>query len=277
MVRGSIASTAGCLKWTSELDGLNIPNCLFCEKMQGENEESIKQHRQSLLYMSAIYNFGTSGSGEHAITLYTLGRIFEQSITELEVLEAEADDKVSLTKETKRKRDGVYYTPEWVVQIVVEETVGARLREIQTELGWSPELEGEDDYVRKQRDLAPSAQSQQFKTHVAAVQAYKERLNTFTVCDPACGSGAFLIHVLEYLLKERLRVSAEIARVTRHGETLFEINSEQEIREISPATYTAWTSTHHRSKSQSSRSGCTPQSPIRRCAIWMTTSATEIA
>lgn len=222
----------GLFEADSELDGLKIPNCVFCEKMQGENEESIKQHRQSLLYMSAIYNFGTSGSGEHAITLYTLGRIFEQSITELEVLEAEADDKVSLTKETKRKRDGVYYTPEWVVQIVVEEAVGARLREIQGELGWSPEVEGDDDYVRKQRDLAPSAQSQKFKAHVAAVQAYKERLNTFTVCDPACGSGAFLIHVLEYLLKERLRVSAEIARVTRQGETLFEINSEQEIREI---------------------------------------------
>ncbi|PNQ76984.1 restriction endonuclease subunit M [Erythrobacter sp. SAORIC-644] len=215
-----------------ELDGLKIPNCVFCERMQGESEEAIKQHRQTLLYMSAIYNFGTSGSGEHAITLYTLGRIFEQSITELEVLEAEADDKVSLTKETKRKRDGVYYTPEWVVQIVVEETIGARLREIQGELGWSSELEGDDEYVRKQRDLAPSAQSQRFKAHVEAVQTYKERLNTFTVCDPACGSGAFLIHVLEYLLKERLRVSAEIARVTRQGETLFEVNSEQEIREI---------------------------------------------
>lgn len=215
-----------------ELDDLFIPNHVFCEKLQGENEDTIKKHPKTLLYLSAVYNFGTSGAGEHAITLYTLGRIFEQSITELEALEAEADGHVSLTKETKRKRDGVYYTPEWVVQHIVEETIGTRLQEIRDEFGWSIEIEGDDDYVRKQKDLPPSSQSQKFKGHVEAVKKYKERLNSFTVCDPACGSGAFLIHVLEYLLKERLRVSREYARITRLGEGLFEVNTEQEIREI---------------------------------------------
>ena len=215
-----------------ELDGLSIPNDVFCEKMQGENPDTIKQHSCTLLYLSATYNFGTSGSGEHAITLYTLGRIFEQSITELEALEAEADGHVSLTKETKRKRDGVYYTPEWVVQHIVEETIGTRLQEIRDELGWDIEIEGDDEYVRKQKDLSPSNRTQKFNSHVEAVKKYKERLNNFKVCDPACGSGAFLIHVLEYLLKERLRVSVELARVTRLGEGLFEVNTEQEIREI---------------------------------------------
>jgi hypothetical protein len=216
----------------AELDGLIIPNHVFCEKLQGENEETLKKHPSTLLYMSAMYNFGTSRSGEQAITLYTLGRIFEQSITELEVLEAEADEKVSLSKETKRKRDGVYYTPEWVVQHIVEETIGTRLQEIRDELGWSIEIEGDNDYVRKQKELSPSARAQKFNAHVEAARKYRERLNSFTVCDPACGSGVFLIHVLEYLLKERLKVSQEYARVTRQGESLFEANTEQEIREI---------------------------------------------
>ena len=44
---------------------------------------------------------------ERRLGLYTLGRIFEQSITELEILEAEADGRVSLNTESKRKRDGV--------------------------------------------------------------------------------------------------------------------------------------------------------------------------
>jgi type I restriction-modification system DNA methylase subunit len=215
-----------------ELDNLIIPNHVFCEKLQGENEETIKKHPRTLLFMSAMYNFGTSRTGEQAVTLYTLGRIFEQSITELELLEAEADGHVSLTKETKRKRDGVYYTPEWVVQHIVEETIGTRLQEIRDELGWSIEIEGDNDYVRKQKELVPSARAKKFNAHVEAVKKYRERLNNFKVCDPACGSGAFLIHVLEYLLKERLKVSQEYSRVTRQGESLFEVNTELEIREI---------------------------------------------
>lgn len=150
----------------------------------------------------------------------------------MEALEAEANEQVSLTKETKRKRDGVYYTPEWVVQHVVEETIGTRLQDIRDELGWSIEIEGDDDYAHKQKERAPSSRSQKFNAHVEAVKKYKERLNNFKVCDPACGSGAFLIHVLEYLLKERLKVSQEYARITRQGEGLFEVNTEQEIREI---------------------------------------------
>lgn len=54
-----------------ELDTLFIPNHIFCEKLQGESESSIKKHPRTLLYLSAVYNFGTSGAGEHAITLYT--------------------------------------------------------------------------------------------------------------------------------------------------------------------------------------------------------------
>ncbi len=222
----------GLFEVDAELDDLFIPNHVFCEKLQGENEATIKKHPQTLLYLSAVYNFGTSGTGEHAITLYTLGRIFEQSITELEALEAEADGQVSLTNVTKRKRDGVYYTPEWVVEHIVEETLGTRLQEIRDDFGWSIEIEGDDDYVRKQKKLPPSNRSKKFNDHVDAVKKYKERLGNFKVCDPACGSGAFLIHVLEYLLRERLKVSQEYARVTRQGEGLFEVNTEQEIREI---------------------------------------------
>jgi hypothetical protein len=95
------------------------------------------RHPRTLLYFSAAYNFGlSSAAGERAISLYTLGRIFEQSITELEIMEAEADGRVSINKLSKRKTDGVYYTPEWTVSTIVEQTVGARLEDIKTELGF---------------------------------------------------------------------------------------------------------------------------------------------
>ena len=43
-----------------------------------------------------------------------------------------------LTRKAKCKRDGVYYTPEWVVveRIVKEKMLRPRLEEIKRECGW---------------------------------------------------------------------------------------------------------------------------------------------
>lgn len=65
-----------------ELDDLDIPNSVFFAAGQDGSEEEIGRWRPNLLYFAANYNFGANG-GERSITLYTLGRIFEQSITEL--------------------------------------------------------------------------------------------------------------------------------------------------------------------------------------------------
>jgi len=89
-----------------EFDALHIPAKVFCAQDQATN---LLAHPRTLLYFSAAYNFGlSSAAGERAISLYTLGRIFEQSITELEIMEAEADGRVSINKLSKRKTDGVY-------------------------------------------------------------------------------------------------------------------------------------------------------------------------
>jgi hypothetical protein len=179
-----------------DLEKLDVPNSIFCQHMQGQNEASLYTYKETILYLCASYNFAagwTQGLSRaplaeaatdakepaKSLGLYTLGRIFEQSITELEILEAEADNKQSLNKISKRKRDGVYYTPEWVVERIVEETLRPRLEEIERECGWPSE------------DL-PNA---------TAIDAFMARLKTFTVVDPACGSGAFLITSLRYLLE----------------------------------------------------------------------------
>src|SRR6202158_6151670 len=127
-----------------ELEGLTIPNEAFCTRFQGENEDSLQRNPLTLLFFAGSYNFGIGQRDAKAITLYTLGRVFEQSITELEALEAEKDDRPSLTVISKRKRDGVYYTPEWVVERIVAETLGPRRDDLRAEMGWSSELEGDD-------------------------------------------------------------------------------------------------------------------------------------
>ena len=173
-----------------DLEKLHVPNYVFCQHLQGSNEASLYSYKETLLYLCASYNYASDlgridgrafdRDPSKSLGLYTLGRIFEQSITELEILEAEADGRPSINKLSKRKRDGVYYTPERVVERIVEETLKPRLDEIKRECGWP--ISGN-----------PSPD---------AINAYSARLREFTVLDPACGSGAFLITALRYLVDE---------------------------------------------------------------------------
>jgi hypothetical protein len=204
----------------TELEALHIPNSVFCQPNQGASADNIRAFPQTLLYFSGNYNFGNSSEGR-AITLYTLGRIFEQSITELEALEAEADGRPSLTKVTKRKRDGVYYTPEWVVGKIVEETVGIRLADLRRDANWNEALVFEASDIQRQ----PAT----LRRQVEAIDRYRDALESVTIVDPACGSGAFLIHALEYLLRERRRVGLERERLSQRA-LLFD--QEEQIREI---------------------------------------------
>lgn len=162
------------------LERLDLPNHLFCTRGQGRNTATVEADKRTLLYLSDRYNFAAEGDAKNSIGLYTLGHIFEQSIVELEALEAEAEDRLSLAEVTKRKRDGVYYTPEPIVRRIVEETVGPLLARWKEEAGW-PE----------QGD--PSRE---------AADTYWNRLRAITIVDPACGSGAFLITALRYLTYE---------------------------------------------------------------------------
>ena len=205
-----------------ELDRLYVPNMIFCERGQGQNEASLAANKRTLLYLSAHYNYAsgwsrglTDGGGtdsrERSLGLYTLGRIFEQSITELEILEAQEDGRPSLNEISKRKRDGVYYTPEWVVQRIVQETVGRRLADMKSDCGWPADTE----------DRLPTLDE---------IAAYEHRLRGIRIVDPACGSGAFLITALSFLLDE-WRILRDLRR--QHGQiTVQEDWADEQIHDI---------------------------------------------
>lgn len=202
-----------------ELEALTIPNRVFCAKGQGEDPESLASRKDTLLYLAASYNFGAHGA-EHqrTITLYALGRIFEQSITDLEYMEAAADDKETIVTVTKRKRDGVYYTPEWVTDYIVKETVGARLADIRSELGLELGAELSAADVRDYRGFANSKRRTKMPDNAASriirsLDKYEQAMNKVKVLDPACGSGAFLIQALQFLLRERRVIAEERARI----------------------------------------------------------------
>ncbi len=199
-----------------DLESLHIPTRVFCAEQQGADGKSLTRHPLTLLYFSAAYNFGhRDGSGERMINLYTLGRIFEQSITELEIMEAEADDRPSINKLSKRKTDGVYYTPEWVTHYIVEHTVGTRLADIKSELGYAdlPPLDDSAiaEYRVFQKDKRRSAKTA--GRHRDFLRDYRARLEHLRVVDPACGSGAFLIQALNRLMAEHQWIAAEQERL----------------------------------------------------------------
>ncbi len=196
-----------------EMDALKLPNTVFCRQNQGQSEKRLMKYPDTLLYLSAKYNFGASDEGDgRTLTLTAMGRIFEQSITELEVMEAHAEGRESLTELTKRKRDGVYYTPEWVTHYIVEETVGARLAEIRKELGFDKFTDVTDEQISTHRQ--DKRKDKVVAEYEAALHKYSDRMDELKVVDPACGSGAFLIQAFKYLYEQRQWIAKELERVT---------------------------------------------------------------
>ena len=121
-----------------------------------------------------------------------LGHIFENSLNELDEIKAQlAGETVDKTK-TKRKKDGVFYTPKYITKYIVENTVGKLCDDKKSELEIA-----EDDYSTDQK-----RQKKTIKILLDRLTAYRNWLLQLTICDPACGSGAFLNQALDFLINE---------------------------------------------------------------------------
>ena len=203
-----------------DLDGLHVPNKLFFRDFQGATPESLFKHKKTLLYFAASYNFGIEDGGDRAIGLYTLGRIFEQSITDLEIMEAEAAKEQSLMKLSKRKTNGVFYTPEWATAYIVEQTLGLRIDELKAKLDLQnfavlsdESIASDHTKTKSQKEIGRLKKNTRSLQYFDLLDAYSEELGKLKILDPACGSGAFLIQALKRLLQEHEWVSAEKSRV----------------------------------------------------------------
>jgi len=178
------------------------------------------------------------------VNVEVLGHIFERSITELEKLRvgglfalkaatesstgatgtkrrkkkpSAAADEPSLSKMPKsaqRKRFGIYYTPPAFTGLIVDRTVNAivaqRFAELQAKHKVDPE----------------ARENQNQKKLLAYWQACLEALQAVTVCDPACGSGAFLIRAYDALDAHYTTVIHGLAGAGLDGEAIGEIEEE---------------------------------------------------
>jgi type I restriction-modification system DNA methylase subunit len=160
-----------------------------------EEKISLKDdHIRPLLFFVLKYDF------QSELNVNILGHIFEQSIADLEEMRSEiATQQTSPIWNEEyvvgtRKKEGIFYTPDYITRYIVRHSVGAWLDEQKEALLAKHETE-----------------------NLAYWQDYSEVLRSIKVLDPACGSGAFLTQVFEYLWAEWKIVLAERAKLETKG------------------------------------------------------------
>jgi len=104
------------------------------------------------------------------INVNILGHIFEQSISDLEEL---GEKEIS-----KRKEEGVYYTPEYITDYICRNTIVPYLSKSNAKTVF--------DLVNE---------------YLGNLSELETKLKNIKILDPACGSGAFLIKAVDVLLE----------------------------------------------------------------------------
>ncbi|CAD5973497.1 Modification methylase BstVI [Planktothrix agardhii] len=154
---------------------------------------------------------------ETEVSVDILGHIFEQSITDLEALKAKTQTQEFNPKSGKRKTQGIFYTPAFITQYIVQVALGGYLKQKEDELRDSLRLGGAP---RFQLNITTKTnKKQQKQAEIQFWQTYRDQvLKQTKVCDPACGSGAFLIAAFDYLFQDYQRVNQALSSLLRTPE-----------------------------------------------------------
>ena len=137
------------------------------------------------------------------VNVDVLGHVFERSVAELEKLRVgglfglnqkstpDAAAAPTMPKSAERKRFGIFYTPPdftgFIVRQTVEVVIEERLQKLRESFGL-----GKDEV---ESDKPSKRLASFWEAHFAGLREIK-------VCDPACGSGAFLIRAYDALEHE---------------------------------------------------------------------------
>ncbi|MCF6358039.1 MAG: BREX-1 system adenine-specific DNA-methyltransferase PglX, partial [Draconibacterium sp.] len=154
------------------------------------DDEILLEHTVKL----SNYDFETD------VDVNILGHIFEHSLGEIAAIAATTGhDPLTGTgiSASRRKKDGIFYTPKYITKYIVENTVGKLCSEKRNELQIIDEEYAKGRKNRKKEIV---------KTLDKKLDEYRNWLLTLTILDPACGSGAFLNQALEFLINEHRKI-----------------------------------------------------------------------
>jgi very-short-patch-repair endonuclease len=161
------------------------------------SDEVLRKHSLQL----SRYDFASE------VDVNILGHIFENSLSETEEITASItrghDPLSTTTAVSKRKRDGVFYTPRYITAYIVENTLGKLCADKKTELS----IAESEYFTDKKRPKAAT------KILADKLETYREWLLSLTICDPACGSGAFLNAALDFLMNEHRLIDEMTAKL----------------------------------------------------------------
>lgn len=178
-----------------------------------KHDETLNNLRITDAPLRKVVELGTYNFSED-LSVNILGHIFEQSISDLEEIKSKVRESQNIESlaVSRRKKDGIFYTPDYIVRYIVDNSLGAYLREHEEKFKNEFGLKG--DITDKTYE----------KREKQAYSKYQDFLQNIKVVDPACGSGAFLVYVFDYLLAENKRVSDIV------GNSLF--SSDTYVRDI---------------------------------------------
>jgi len=148
---------------------------------------------------------------ESEVDVNILGHIFENSLNELDEVKAQLEGQTIDKTTTKRKKDGVFYTPKYITKYIVENTVGKLCTEKKIEL----DISDETYQHAKQRS----------RKRLETLNDYRTWLLQLTICDPACGSGAFLNEALNFLIAEHRYVDELSAKYNNDALMLSDVEN----------------------------------------------------
>ncbi len=151
------------------------------------DDEILHEHTLKL----SSYDFETD------VDVNILGHIFEHSLGEIENVQAEIKGEKVDAQKTKRKKDGIFYTPKYITKYIVDNTIGKLCEEKRAELNIVDE-----EYAKGRKNRNKST----IKTLDDKLIDYRTWLLSLTILDPACGSGAFLNQALDFLITEHHKI-----------------------------------------------------------------------
>ncbi len=145
-------------------------NLLKITKLDKNTEDVLELHKGKLnliirnMLLMASFDFKTE------VNVNILGHIFEQSISDIEQLKEGKDDK--------RKKDGIFYTPEYITNYICRNTI--------------------IPYLSKSRTNDIKELISEYSDDISVLE---DKFQNIKILDPACGSGAFLIKATDVLLE----------------------------------------------------------------------------
>ena len=173
-----------------------VPNFLFFQKEEKENNnlnedygtKGIKYKVRGLIHILNDYKFtiaeNTPLEEEVALDPELLGKVFENLLASYN----------PETQSTARKQTGSFYTPREIVNYMVDESLKAYLLQNMKEIHILPDI----DAPRLEMLFA---ENDEHDFNDSEIKALIAALDNCKILDPACGSGAYPMGILQRMVK----------------------------------------------------------------------------